>query len=108
MGDKIQKSTMIFAFALVLLSAGFSSGCTTGRVVNDWVCHGKGWYKFFNGKQSWHNAIYHCGQERATLATIHNYSENKVVADLVGNNRAWIGGFRQYGNKFYWPRSSNT
>merc|ERR1711868_274254 len=111
MGDKnkIQKSMMIFAFALLLLSAGFSSGCRTGRTVNGWVCHGKGWYKFFNSNpETWHNAIYYCGQERATLATIHSYYENKVVADLVGSQRAWIGGFREDANTFYWPRSSNT
>ena len=47
-------------------------------------------------------------QAQATLATIRSYSENKVLADLVGTYEAWIGGFRQYGNTFNWPRSSNT
>merc|ERR1712133_330067 len=113
MGDKIQQSSMMLAaFTLLLLSAGFSSACTTGRRVNGWVCHGKGWYKFFDGNpQSWHNAIYYCGQERATLATIHSYSENKVVADLVGTKRAWIGGLRRQcrgRSTFYWPHSSRT
>ena len=45
---------------------------------------------------------------QATLATIHNSAENKIVADLVGSDKAWIGGFSRDGNIFFWPNSSDT
>jgi len=98
---------MIFAL-LLLFSAQFCTGCTTGDRVDGWVCHGHGWYKYFEIKCPFYDAVNHCRKNRAVLASIHNKSENDFVASLVGTKKAWIGGTRRYGNVFWWPYSKST
>jgi hypothetical protein len=54
----------------------------------------KHWYKFFEAKVSWSDAVARCRAVGGHLVTIADQEENDFVASLLQNRTAWIGGTR--------------